>query len=135
MVVSSNNKIQKQRLMRLKGGENVKILNCVRCGHSWFARKSTLPRNCARCKILYWYKPARIPKYYGEPRPVGRPYKYPVDSLEVGQTKIIPHNFLPDGHNVNNRGIYISIGRYSKKTGRKFDFKSMLHDLLVTRWK
>lgn len=115
--------------------ENKMENNCVRCGHSWFSRKWARPRNCARCKAFYWYRPARIPKHYGQPRPVGRQYKYPVNTLEVGQKMIFPCNLLPDGSTDvrKNIGRYAAIMRYQKKSGRKFWIEATYKGLEVTR--
>lgn len=122
--------MRRRESMELLKWEN----NCVRCGHSWSSRKPTRPRNCARCKAIYWYRSARIPKHHGEPRPVGRPRKVDLEDLAVGQMKLIPHNILP-GDYVDNRGIRISIGRFEKKTGRKFDIKYTYPALEVTRYR
>ena len=94
------------------------LLNCKRCGHDWYQRKPGKPRNCAKCKVLYWDRPARIPKSHNNPGPVGRPMKYPIDLLEVGQSIILPWEPLPDGS--YNQSKMNAIRNYSRKTGKKF---------------
>jgi hypothetical protein len=37
----------------LNGG-SVAALRCIRCGHAWYRRRETLPKNCPRCKSPYW---------------------------------------------------------------------------------
>lgn len=32
---------------------------CNRCGHTWAARKKTLPKTCSNCKSPYWNMPRK----------------------------------------------------------------------------
>ena len=45
----------------------------------------------------YWWRPARTLKPFREPNPVGRPTRYPVHILEVGEHMILEWYKLPDG--------------------------------------
>src|SRR5215472_15946629 len=36
---------------------NALRLECNRCGASWLRRTEALPRQCPRCKTVYWNKP------------------------------------------------------------------------------
>lgn len=34
--------------------KNVKILECLRCGHEWMPRKKKTPKMCPKCNSPYW---------------------------------------------------------------------------------
>lgn len=36
--------------------ETANMHRCIRCGHTWWPRKNTLPNTCPRCKSPYWNK-------------------------------------------------------------------------------
>lgn len=33
---------------------NIKVWECLRCGHQWASRMDCVPRNCAKCKSTAW---------------------------------------------------------------------------------
>jgi len=35
---------------------------CKRCGHSWFPRIATKPKQCPSCRSPYWDTPRKKPK-------------------------------------------------------------------------
>lgn len=39
--------------------EKIKLdgYKCHRCGHIWFPRTKRTPKQCSRCKNIYWNKP------------------------------------------------------------------------------
>lgn len=55
----------------------ITIHHCMRCDKDWTSRKPEPPRRCGVCGALYWDRPKRIPKHYGEPGKVGAPLKFP----------------------------------------------------------
>lgn len=40
-----------------KEKRDTRILECMRCGHSWVTYREKNPKVCARCKSPYWDKP------------------------------------------------------------------------------
>lgn len=114
----------------------MQIWRCVRCGHGWLGRQLEKPRSCAKCKVIYWDRPARIPKPQKPPSPIGRPPLYPVQNLKVGESMILPwFPALPSGYPdvSKNRGMNIAIVAYAKRTNKKFFREGRGPGLLVTR--
>lgn len=117
------NKIKqlKFRLKILK--KNKKTFYCLKCGHSWFPRKIKHPNQCPRCRSVNWET--------GKPKNL----VYGFADLEIGQSKTIPWNILPDGNmdNVKNYRIARAADSYSCRTGRKFRKDPDYTGLKITR--
>jgi hypothetical protein len=96
------------------GDKRMQINNCVRCGHTWFQRKLTRPDRCAKCVAKYWWRPKRVPRIPGIKQRIGRPNKYPVHVLNVGQTMTIPDI-------TNVLSFKQSIAGYEKRHGARFE--------------
>ena len=95
---------------------------CVRCGHEWWPRTPEKPRNCGKCKVAYWWRPARVAKQR-QPGPVGAPRKYPVDTIEIGQSVLLPwHRDAVDMTNYErkNRSMNMAVRSYARRAGKEF---------------
>lgn len=80
-----------------------------------------------------------LPEIKGKVKPessgkVGRPAKYDVSDLHLGQAKIIPHHFKKNGM-VYNYYITDSIKKYADATGKQFVIQPKLAGLYVVRVK
>jgi len=104
----------------------MQILNCVRCGYEWASRKITRPDRCAKCTSPSWWEPKRVPKIKPDKQKIGRPTKYMVNVLNVGQIMTIPW-----GDNILS--MKQSIAGYANRHGRSFELKSTTAGLKVKR--
>ena len=113
----------------------MEMFHCVRCGHNWHNRKIEKPRCCAKCKVRYWDRPARVPKPPSEPKAIGRPALYPVQTLEVGQSLILAWHTLPSGYRdeARNKGMNVAIQSYAKRTNKRILREGTPRGLRVTR--
>ena len=102
------------------------ICNCLRCGHEWASRKVSRPGRCASCGAKYWWRVARIPKLYPPPLRPGRPTKYPVHLLNVGQQVTLewPGNIV---------SMKQSISAYARRHNKQFKLISTIGGLKVSR--
>lgn len=103
------------------------ICKCVRCGHEWATRKATRPTRCGRCSAKYWYRPARVPRIKPVPHSVGRPAKYPVHVLNVGEIMILP--IIND----NVPSMRQSISAYGRRKGKRYETLIVVAGLRVKR--
>ena len=108
---------------------NFKVLTCVRCGYIWASRAVTNPLRCAKCHAKYWDRAARIKKVIATPvGPVGRPHKYPVHLLNIGQTLTVPH-----GSEAQNISAKQSVNAYGIRAGRQFTSRTTPAGIVFTR--
>ena len=91
------------------------ICKCLRCGHEWASRKLSRPDRCAGCYAKYWWREKRAPRVYTTPGPVGRPHKYPVHLLNIGQTLTVDHTIS------NPLSARQAIAAYGRRSGRRFE--------------
>ena len=44
------------------------VLECLRCGHTWYPRTPDLPKNCSnkRCRSPYWNRPRQLKRKAGK---------------------------------------------------------------------
>ena len=101
------------------------IYNCLRCGHEWASRKIDRPERCAKCTAKYWWRARRTIK----PKtslPYGRPTKYPVGRLNIGQTMVLEY-----GRNVVS--MKQSILAHAKRHGKQFRLITTAAGLKVVR--
>lgn len=72
--------------------------HCVRCGYLWKSRGAVKPAACSKCKVKYWWRPARVAKERHAVSPVGRPALFPqLHSLKVGESLTLQWHTLPGG--------------------------------------
>jgi hypothetical protein len=91
------------------------IHKCVRCYHEWGSRMLSRPDRCAGCHAKYWWRPKRVAKLKLPPNPVGRPRRYQVDVLNVGQAMTVPAEDI-----VNVLSFKQCVEAHARKTGKKF---------------
>ena len=106
----------------------MQILKCLRCGHEWASRKLSRPERCASCTVAYWWRPARIPKIKPVRDTLGRPHKYPVNLLNVGQVMTLPHDA-----GFNPASAKQAITMYARRHGRQFVVSGSVGGLRVQR--
>ena len=107
---------------------NLKIKNCVRCGHCWASRLITNPSQCPNCHCKRFDIPVRVKLPQKEVGPVGRPHKYPVHLLNINQ-----HMTIPFGTEAGNISAKQSIAAYGIRSGRRFKIKASPAGMVVTR--
>lgn len=112
----------------------MQIHKCVRCGHEWASRAEVRPNRCAKCTARNWWKPPREVNA-GVDKKMGRPCRYPIENLEVGQAIMFPWHRLPTGWPdvKQNRIMNVCIQNYAHRTGRNYRRQSSPKGLLVTR--
>lgn len=44
------------------GSLDLPLLNCIKCGNSWFPQRLVEPKLCPKCKSPHWNKPKPVPK-------------------------------------------------------------------------
>jgi hypothetical protein len=105
---------------------------CLRCAHEWHS-KSTKPTRCAKCKAYNWWRPARTPKERIK-RPRGRPTKYDLSNLGIGQSKKFPW-FLTDRgpDEKKNHVMHTAIVNYAKRHNFKIKIDISCGGLIVNR--
>lgn len=106
------------------------IHNCVRCSYQWGSRLQRRPDRCPGCKRPNFWRPKRIPRLKPlENRGPGKPLKYPVNLLNVGQEMTIPKDTLRK----NPYSVRASVVAWAKRHGRTFKLTSSLAGLHVRR--
>lgn len=85
--------------------------HCFNCGYGWETRLRISPKVCPKCTSSHW-----------DNKNHEKNYKYNLSALEIGQSKTIPWNLLPNGNmdNKKNYRIARAIDSYSCRTKRKF---------------
>jgi len=86
------------------------------------------PDRCAGCHAKYWWRAKRVSKLSLPPGPVGRPRRYPVDLLNVGQVMTIP---IEDVTNVLS--FKQCVGAHARKTGKKFEIVRTIGGYRINR--
>ena len=105
------------------------ICFCVRCDYKWLPRKLTRPDRCAKCHAKYWWRPARVAITAPEStQPVGRPRRYRVDLLNIGQSMTLPYEDVP-----NVLSCKQSISAYERHSGRRFKLTTSPAGIKATR--
>ena len=105
----------------------MQICNCVRCGHEWATRKLSRPDRCAKCTRPNWWQAVRVARIKDDAvRSVGRPPKYAVHLLNIGQKMTFPEP-------VNHLAAKQSITARGKKLGFVFEFRPTVGGLVVRR--
>ena len=104
----------------------MQILNCVRCGYEWASRRVVTPKRCARCQARAYNRPARVRKIRPPVGPAGRPRRYPVNVLNVGQQMRLE---MPE----NVVSCKQSIWAYGVRSGRRFEVRATGGGLIVRR--
>ena len=107
---------------------NLRIMNCVRCGYSWASRLVTNPIQCPKCHSKYYDRPARVKPPKKEVGAIGRPHKYPVHLLNINQHMTIP--FSTEAANISAKQ---SVAAYGIRSGRRFTVKASPAGLVFTR--
>ena len=102
------------------------ICKCLRCGWDWISRRLTRPDRCAHCAASYWWREKRHKKIKPDLGPVGRPHKYPVHLLNIGQHMTVDHTN-------NTLSARQAIAAYGKRAGRRFTIAASPAGLKVTR--
>jgi len=106
----------------------MEIYKCVRCGHEWASRKLSRPDRCAGCTRPNWWRAVRIARIRPDAvRPVGKPCKYAVHLLNIGQQMTFPYEGL------NVVSAKNSMLRRAKRLGFVLEFKTSGAGLTVTR--
>lgn len=100
--------------------------HCERCGYNWISRHYSRPIRCAKCRAWSWWRPKLPKKIRPEPGPVGRPRKYYVGHLNVGQQARLEYD-------KNITSMKQSINAYAIRAGKKFVLTSEPACLLVRR--
>lgn len=108
---------------------------CQRCGHEWWPRTPDKPQRCAKCKVKYWWRAARAPRPPDPPGPIGRPIKYPLRGLEVGESVLLPYavgaDRLPDEQ--KNHAMVSAVNSYVRRHRWEVVKKPSAAGLRVTR--
>jgi hypothetical protein len=96
---------------------------CVVCGHGWKQRKDKKSLRCPRCSRKNWEDGKRKKQSYG------------IEKLEIGESKIIPWNLLPDGNmdQKKNYRVARAVDSYSCRTKRRFRKEPNYTGLKITR--
>lgn len=100
--------------------------HCLRCGKDWVSRKIGRPERCGQCGAKYWWRYARPRPVARDKQRVGRPSKYPVGSLNIGQSMTL---------SVDNNALSIhqSIKAYGLRHGTRYEVASTMAGLVVKR--
>lgn len=111
--------------------------SCIKCHHIWYPRKPGIPTRCPKCNTLYWNKIqqaicqgctehfALVGEYptnclaCRRDRPTGRPPKYPITDLQVGELRLFPfHRTLEGGNDAaRNASMHQSISAAARRAG------------------
>lgn len=105
------------------------ICKCLRCGHDWASRRYARPPRCAGCGAKYWWRKARKKKGTALSAGLGRPRKYRVDVLKVGQKMTLPRDMG------GLQSMRCAINAYAQKTKRAFKCVECVEGLRVFRIK
>ena len=110
-------------------------VKCLRCAHEWWPRSPERPRRCAGCKALNWDRPARVPMPKLPRGPRGPARKYPVHTLEIGDSVLMPFYRFSTGQadTIKNRSMQCSIINYARRSGKTFRRENTPAGLSVTR--
>ena len=112
----------------------MKIWECFKCGHEWASRQAVRPRSCAGCKVLKWWEPRKVPR---KPRRtvMGRPPIYPLGTMQVGDTVLIPWYRYGDGKidARRNDNIHRAIAKYEQYNGVTFNTHPITTGLKIER--
>ena len=105
----------------------MKIHRCERCGHEWASRKLTRPDRCAKCVAKYWWRKARVPKPQVPKKKIGKPNKYPIHLLNIGESMTLER----DGLNVLS--MKQSVGAFARRHGRRFEMRQNVAGYKIKR--
>ena len=97
----------------------ITICNCLRCGHEWGSR-SKQPKRCAGCGAPNWWLRSGVLAR-------SRPFKYPVNTLGVGEAI----HFDIDGLNVSS--MVQAVHAYGVRSGKVFDIQNKVRFFNVKR--
>ena len=106
----------------------MELLNCKRCGHNWYRRKLRLPDRCAKCNVKHWDRPKRVPAPFIPAARVGRPNKYRVDILNIGQGITIPYETSAEIPSIKQ-----AIHAYGRRHGKRFAIAGAVEGLKIKR--
>jgi len=85
------------------------------------------PDRCARCTAKYWWREKRKLKPKRKLQAVGRPCKYPVHVLNIGESMVL------DRENLNVLSMKQSVMAYARRHGKQFELRQALEGYKIKR--
>ena len=111
--------------------EPMPVWECIRCPGEpsrWTGRTSEAPKHCPRCRATRWWLP--------RPGKVGRPERYPIGQMEVGDVVVLPWAPMLE-HNVvdveTNNLMDRAVRAHAKRHGKEFRTEGVSDGLRVER--